>query len=126
MRKLRDNIFFEGNELQHAGNTLHEFVIVTLSKAEEEGTCCPTTQINNQDVSLDGSLARLRPILDRDDKLQSRPDLSHRAYFNIDEAGIESDLANHILREVGGDARTFLWPRDPQHPRRCQRLRSST
>src|SRR5208282_5489786 len=60
-------------------------------------------------------------VLDRNHELQSRPDVCDRADLDIDQASIQPALAYHILSEVGGDARSFLRPRDPQHARWCQR-----
>jgi len=51
-----------------------------------------------QDCRDDSSVAPflLRPIVYRDDELQSRPHLGHGADFDIDEPGIEPALTNHV------------------------------
>jgi len=46
----------------------------------------------------------LRPILDRDHELQSRPHVGDRADFHIHQTGIKSAVANRIFRQVGGDS----------------------
>ncbi len=61
-------------------------------------------RMTNLMLLLDDSTFLFRPILDRDHELQSRPDLGDGADFHVHQAGIKPALANHIFREVSGNA----------------------
>ena len=64
----------------------------------------------------------LRPVFHRNHKLQSRPD-SVTAQTLISTNPASSPLSRTNPRQIGAHTRTLLWPGDPQHPSRSQRLR---
>ena len=66
------------------------------------------------------SSANLWPIFDGDHKLQSRPDIRHRAHFYVHQAGIKPTLPNRVPVDVSRNARAFLRPRNPEHACGCQ------
>src|SRR5258708_4213162 len=55
------------------------------------------------------------PITQAPHELQARPRLVDRADLDVDHAGREPDAADDVLGQIGRDARSLLWPRDPDH-----------
>ena len=55
------------------------------------------------------------------DEAQAGPGLVDRADLVVDQPGREAELADHVLGQVGGDARGALRPRDPEPAGRDRR-----
>src|SRR5579859_5809625 len=112
------NIFFGGNELE-GGRRRVVKSRVSLARRKQQ-----VLRFAQDDKSiLSNPTFQFGPVLDWNYEFQARPNLGYRTYFDIDEAGVQTEFANQIFGQVGGDSRTFLWPRDPQHTRGRQGLR---
>ena len=98
----------------------HRSIPALMEGQKENGKCYRETRIVIPSGARDLQLQRLKtsglktiekinsanlwPIFDRDHKLQSRPDLRHRANFYIHQAAIKPALPNRVSVEVSRNA----------------------
>src|SRR5262245_14999861 len=71
-------------------------------------------------ISTSSGGKSLAPIL-ADHQLQARPDVVDRCHLDVHEIEAKRGLPHGILRHIGLDLRSLLWPGDPDHAIRLDR-----
>lgn len=88
--------------------------------------CAADRDIENKSrlAEIKGSRARLASFALSDHHLESRPDFTHRAHFDIHQAKRQRDLANCALGDIAGHFGSLFQPRHPDKPRLYELLRN--